>query len=93
MVVVDFKYEHDRPTSVTEIVRDEDHSGGSPTIGDTGIRVINVACAYEHDGYSPDEIAEFYPALTLEDIHTAIAYYYAHIDEFRDAHRDAETPA
>jgi len=31
--------------------------------------------------------------LTLEDIHTAIAYYYAHIDEFRDAHRDAETPA
>jgi len=82
---------------MTEIVRDTDHSDGAPTIDDTGIRVINVACAYEHGDYSPDEIVEFYPALTLEDIHTAIAYYYAHIDEFRDAHPhgtgDTETPA
>lgn len=82
---------------MTEIVTDEAHSDGAPTIGNTGIRVINVACAYEHDGYSPDEIAEFYPALSLEDIHTAIAYYYGHIEEFRSVHPDAdsdtETPA
>lgn len=38
-------YEHEKPPNVTEIVRDEDHSVGKPTIGDTGIRVINVACA------------------------------------------------
>ena len=77
---------------MTEIVRESDHSDGAPTIGETGIRVINVACAYEHSGYSPDEIVDFYPVLSLEDVHTAIAYYYAHIDEFRDAHPDA-TPA
>lgn len=69
---------------MTEIGRDERHSRGAPTINDTGIRVINVASAYEHSGYSPDEIAEFYPALSLADIHTAIAYYYDHLDEFED---------
>ena len=68
---------------MVSIVKDEAHSDGAPTIEGTGIRVLNVACAYEHNGYSPDEIAEFYPALSLEDIHTAIAYYYGHIDEFR----------
>jgi uncharacterized protein (DUF433 family) len=82
---------------MTNIVKDDAHSDGAPTIEGTGIRVLNVACAYEHNGYSPDEIAEFYPALSLEDIHTAIAYYYGHIDEFRgidsDVDRDTETPA
>lgn len=31
---------------MTEIVRDQRHSGGAPTIGETGIRVANVASAY-----------------------------------------------
>jgi uncharacterized protein (DUF433 family) len=81
---------------MTEIVRDPDHSDGAPTIEGTGIRVWNIASAYEHSGYSPDEIVELYPALTLEDIHTALAYYYAHIDEFRersDESGTAEPPA
>lgn len=51
----------------------------------------------EHSGYSPDEIAEFYPDLSLADIHAALAYYYEHVDEFRDSMSDAgdehETPA
>lgn len=60
---------------MTVIVRDPEHSDGSPTIDGTGIRVRNVASAYVHSGYSPDEIVELYPALTLEDVHTALAYY------------------
>lgn len=83
--------------TVTEIVRDPAHSDGAPTIEGTGVRVIDVAKAYEHSGYDPDEIVELYPALTLEDVHTALAFYYANIDEFRDSHpheeSDAETPA
>jgi uncharacterized protein (DUF433 family) len=75
---------------VTDIVRDPDHSDGVPTINGTGIRVINVASAYEHSGYSPDEIADFYPVLTLEDIHTALAYYYAHIGEFGDIEPESD---
>ena len=66
---------------MTEIVRDPDHSRGAPTTRDTGIRVINVASAYEYSGYSPDEIVEFYPDLSLADVHTALAYYYEHVEE------------
>lgn len=76
---------------MTEIVRDPEHSDGAPTIRRTGIRVWNVASAYEHSGYSPDEIVELYPALSLSDVHTALAYYYEHIEEFRD--RDDAEPA
>jgi len=67
---------------MTDIVHEEEHSGGSATIDGTGIRVANVAGAYVYNGYSPDEIADFYPDLTLEDIHTAIAYFYGHPEEF-----------
>jgi len=80
---------------VTEIVRDPEHSDGAPTIGGTGIRVWNVASAYEHSGYSPDEIVELYPPLSLSDVHTALAYYYEHIEEFRnqDDAEPTERPA
>ncbi len=80
---------------MTEIVRDPDHSDGAPTIAGTGIRVWNVASAYEHSGYSPDEIVELYPALSLSDVHSALAYYYDHIDEFRSRNgaEPAERPA
>ena len=70
--------------TMAEITEDDEHSGGAPTINETGIRVINVASAYEHSGYSPDEIAELYPALSLTDIYTALAYYYDHLDRFRE---------
>ena len=65
------------------IIQDEKHSGGAPTLEGTGIRVVDIAKAYEHSGYEPDEISEFYPELSLSDIHAALAYYYDHIDELR----------
>lgn len=45
---------------MTEIVRDPKHSDGAPTINDTGIRVIDIARAYEHSGYSIEEFRERY---------------------------------
>jgi uncharacterized protein (DUF433 family) len=66
-----------------EIVRDEEHSDGAPTIEGTGIRVEDIAVAYEHSGYDPDEITQLYSDLTLADVHRALAYYYDHIDDFR----------
>ncbi|WP_227380616.1 DUF433 domain-containing protein [Haladaptatus halobius] len=65
------------------IVQDPDHSDGAPTIEGTGIRVKDIADAYEHSGYSPDEITQLYPDLSLGDVHRAFAYYYDHIDDFR----------
>jgi uncharacterized protein (DUF433 family) len=65
------------------IVQDSEHSDGAPTIEGTGIRVKDVAVAYEHSGYEPDEIRELYPDLSLGDVHQALAYYYDNIDDFR----------
>jgi uncharacterized protein (DUF433 family) len=56
------------------IVRNREHSNGAPTIRGTGIRVKDVAVAYEHSGYDPDEIARLYPDLSLSDIHKALAW-------------------
>ena len=67
------------------IVRDPEHSDGAPTIEGTGIRVKDVATAYEHSGYEPDEITQLYPDLGLADIHRALAYYYDHIEDFRSS--------
>ena len=65
------------------IIRDAEHSDGVPTVEETGIRVEDIAAAYEHSGYEPDEITQLYPDLTLSDVHRALAYYYDHIDDFR----------
>ena len=65
------------------IVQDAAHSDGAPTIEGTGIRVKDIASAYEHSGYEPDEITQLYPGLSLSDVHRALAYYYDHIDSFR----------
>lgn len=72
------------------IVRDPEHSDGAPTIDGTGIRVKDIAIAYEHSGYDPDEITQLYPDLSLSDVHRALAYYYDNIDDFRSA---TATPA
>lgn len=75
------------------VVRDEEHSDGAPTLEGTGIRVVDIAKAYEHSGYDPDEITELYPDLSLGDVHTALAYYYEHIDELRDSMSESDVPA
>ena len=67
------------------IVQDFEHSDGAPTIEGTGIRVKDIAVAYEHSGYEPDEITQLYPDLWLGDVHRALAYYYDNIDDFRSA--------
>ena len=56
------------------IVRDERHSEGAPTIEGTGIRVNDIAEAYEHSDYDPAEITQLYPDLSLSDVHRALAY-------------------
>ena len=67
------------------IVLDPDHSDGAPTVEGTGIRVKDIAVAYEHSGYEPDEITQLYPDRSLGDVHRALAYYDDNIDDFRSA--------
>lgn len=64
--------------------------GGKPCIAGTRIRVLDVYVLYELQGRTPDEIVQSYPHLTLADVHSALAYYYAHPEEIRESYRDED---
>lgn len=51
-------------------------SRGSPVISGTRVRVIDIAIEYEKLGYTPDQIVDAHPHLTLEAVHDALSYYY-----------------
>jgi uncharacterized protein (DUF433 family) len=51
-------------------------SKGAPVIAGTRVRVTDVAIEYESLGFSPDQIVEAHPHLTLEAVHDALSYYY-----------------
>jgi uncharacterized protein (DUF433 family) len=57
--------------------------GGKPRISGHRIRVMDVAIWHEQQRLSPDEIVSSHPALTLADVHAALAYYFDHRDEIR----------
>ena len=52
--------------------------GGAPVIAGTGIRVLDVAVRYELMRMTPEEIMLALPHLTLQQVHGALSYYYAH---------------
>lgn len=58
--------------------------GGKACIADTRIRVMDIVIGYEHLGLSADEVVDQFPALTLSDVHAALAYYYDHREEIRE---------
>ena len=39
---------------------------------------------YEHQGRTPDEIVSQIPSITLADVHSALAYYFAHVQEIQE---------
>jgi len=64
--------------------------GGKACIAGTRIRVMDIVIWYEHQGMTPDEIVDQFPTITLSDVHTALAYYYDHIEEIREEMRREE---
>jgi len=51
-------------------------SRGSPVIAGTRVRVIDIAIEYDRLGFTPDQIVDAHPHLTLEAVHDALSYYY-----------------
>ncbi len=49
---------------------------GKPVIGGTRIRVAQIAIEYDRLGWTPDQIVEAHPHLTLAQVHDALSYYY-----------------
>jgi uncharacterized protein (DUF433 family) len=75
---------------LTHIHRD-DH--GTAWIDDTGVKVIQVAQEHIGHGWSADAIHENHPALTLGQIHAALAWFYDHQDEMEKEMATRETSA
>jgi uncharacterized protein (DUF433 family) len=55
---------------------------GRPWIDDTNVKVIEVVCDYTGWCSTAEEMHEQYPHLSLAQIHSALAYYYDHKQEF-----------
>ena len=68
--------------------------GGKPRIAGHRIRVMDIVVWHEKRGFSPDEIVEMYPGISLADVHAALAYYFDHRAEIEaDFQREVDTVA
>jgi uncharacterized protein (DUF433 family) len=82
----------DVPTT-ERIVKTPGTCGGKARIAGHRIRVLDVVAWHEHQGMSADEIVAQFPSLTLGDVHTALAYYFDHIEEIRAEMRHEQAAA
>jgi uncharacterized protein (DUF433 family) len=58
-----------------------DHQG---KVKGTRIRALDIGLEFEYLGKSPDEIVRAHPHLSLAQVHSALAYFYEHIQEMRE---------
>ncbi|MCS6910210.1 MAG: DUF433 domain-containing protein [Anaerolineales bacterium] len=70
-----------RRTRHPYITRHPTVSGGKPVIAGTRLKVSQIALEYERLGWSPDQIVDAHPHLTLAQVHDALSYYYDHRQE------------
>lgn len=71
------------------IERRPDVANGKAIISGTRIKVSQIALEYERLGWTPDQIADAHPHLTLAQIHDALSFYYENQPEI-DAELVAE---
>lgn len=75
-------------TAYEHVVVDE---SGVPLIQGTTMKVVELVLETLAYGWSPDELQFQHPYLTLGQIHSALAYYWDHKEEFdRDIERRLE---
>lgn len=66
---------------IPNIVRSPGIVGGKPHIAGHRIRVMDIIAWHEKRGFSPDQIVDLFPSITLADVYAALAYYFDHLDE------------
>jgi uncharacterized protein (DUF433 family) len=67
----------------TLLVRSPDVCGGRLRINGTRMTVNQLVVWYKQ-GYTPEEIADQYPHLTLAQVYTALAYYHANREDIEE---------
>ena len=78
-------------TSNERIVKTPGTCGGRARIAGHRVRVQDIVIWHEHQGMAPDQIVSEIPTLTLSDVHSALAYYFDHVQEIQDEMRADET--
>ena len=69
------------------IVKTPGTCGGRARISGHRVRVQDIVIWHEHQGMTPDEIVSHIPTITLADVHTALAYYFDHVQEIQEEMR------
>jgi uncharacterized protein (DUF433 family) len=64
--------------------------GGRACIAGHRIRVQDIVAWHERRGYSPDEIVDLFPGITLADVYAALAYYFDNRQEIDDEFRKSD---
>jgi uncharacterized protein (DUF433 family) len=72
------------------IERRADVCQGKSVVRGTRIKVSQIVLEYERLGWTPDQIVDAHPHLTLAQIHAALAYYYENQAEIDAELRNAE---
>lgn len=65
------------------IVKTPETCGGRARIDGHRVRVQDIVIWSEYRGMTPDEIVAHIPSITLADVHSALAYYFDHVDEIQ----------
>lgn len=58
--------------------------GGRACIAGHRVRVMDIVAWHEKRGYSPDEVVDMFPGITLADVYAALAYYFDNRQEIED---------
>jgi uncharacterized protein (DUF433 family) len=64
--------------------------GGKACIAGHRIRVLDIVVWHEIRGYSPDEIVDMFPGITLADVYAAMAYYFDNREEIEETFRKSD---
>ncbi len=64
--------------------------GGRACIAGHRIRVTDVVVWHEKRGYSPDEIVDMFPGITLANVYAALTYYFDNRQEIEDEFRKGD---
>lgn len=64
--------------------------GGRACIVGHRIRVQDIVTWHEYRGYSPEEIVEMFPGVSLADVYAALTYYFDNRQEIEDEFRKAD---
>ena len=70
--------------SSARISKKADICGGRACIDGHRIRVLDIVHWHERRGYSPDELIQLFPSVTLAEVHTALGYYFDHQKEIKE---------